>query len=197
MRTPMGIFVFLLTIALTRPAGAITIPLTYSNALPNGAPYATVSYVDTGQGAVGFTISANPAVLNPGAQYGTDKFFFSTDLALLPSDISCDGCSITTNKTASAFGLFGYELASRGNKRRVDPFSFTVTYPGLTTADFVANIQGSLFSAHIAGFNFDETTSAYFAGEIVAIPEPATLLLMGTGLVLAAAWGRRRLDRSG
>jgi hypothetical protein len=117
--------------------------------------------------------------------------------------------SNTGNGAASGFsfdssggnfdGFGAFELAFQGPEASgaLDFLTFTVTRTaGFTTANdlFDANADGHHFAVHVAPTNGNPTGFATDGGTTPpqSIPEPASMLLFGTGLLGAAAGIRRR-----
>jgi hypothetical protein len=222
----------LLFTALPAHAASVSFFLDQSNKLPDGTNYLSVMLTENETGGVDFLVKTL-APLNDiaGSNFGIQKFGFSfvdgswgeinsfTDhkhgksnrheddfwkhkkhktwdqISDLP-----DHWSVQNNKRMDGFGKFDIRLVGRGNAR-TDSLSFTVD--GVSLDDF-----GSLFSAHVAGFEWctiDDrwrnwcdgkncTTSALFAGSmsVPQVPIPAAVWLFGSGLLGLAVVTRRK-----
>lgn len=187
----------------------------FNIAVPNSAlvpypsPYATVDVNRTSTSAA--TITFN------GLTTGGFTYFFGAAQAIdvnvnatsftvgVPTPASLDDVAVSGN--VSSFGTFNVTFDnSDGFTDRFSTASFALTNPSGTWATasdvLLANSDGFRAAAHIfvtATSCGNEACVTGFAGDggLAPVPEPATLLLLGSSLLGLGFAGRKKLFRAG
>ena len=93
------------------------------------------------------------------------------------------------------FGKFDIEVKGTGSSRQVELVFYVVAPSAISISDFIEEVstEGALFAGHIAGFTEGTITNAIFADPPPgSVPEPTTLLLLGSGLIGLAGYGRKK-----
>lgn len=176
----------------------INVPNSGLSATPG--PYATVTYTLNGS-SIDVTVQMEPGFEAFGTGDGNNGIFGFNIVG------STDGLSVTNLPLGFTANLGGGQMDGFGNfevtldccnpSDGVSSFSFTVSRTGgfSSASDlFEASSTGAHFAVHIAPTNGNPTGFAGDGGTPTTneIPEPTSMLLLGTGLASLAAGLRKR-----
>ena len=184
--------------AVVANADAVLINTPNSGLSGSPGPYATVTYVLNG-GNIDVTVQMTAGFEAFGTGTGNNGIFgfnvVGSTAGLNITGLPAGWSFAPTGGQMDGFGNFDVTLSCCNPPDAVGSFSFTISRTGgfSSASDiFEANSSGAHFAIHIAPTNGNPTGFAADTGTPSEVPEPASMLLLGTGLATLGAGLRKR-----
>jgi len=184
--------------AVVANADAVLINTPNSGLSGSPGPYATVTYVLNG-GNIDVTVQMTAGFEAFGSGIGNNGIFgfnvVGSTAGLNITGLPAGWSFAPAGGQMDGFGNFDVTLSCCNPADAVQSFSFTISRTGgfSSASDiFEANSSGAHFAIHIAPTNGNPTGFAADTGTPSEVPEPASMLLLGTGLATLGAGLRKR-----
>ena len=198
---PLAMFAFIALSSSVARADVAIINTPNPGLSATPGPYATVTYVLNGSN-IDVSVTMFPGFEAFGQGNGNNGIFGFNIVG------ATTGLNITNMVGVNGFAPAGGQMDGFGNfdvtlqccnpANAVSSFSFTVSRTGgfSSASDlFEANSNGAHFAIHIAPTNGNPTGFAADTGQNTETPEPASMLLLGSGLLGTAAGIRKRFRK--
>lgn len=197
----LAMFAFLALTSSVARADQVIINTPNSGLSATPGPYATVTYVLNGS-SIDVSVTMFPGFQAFGQGNGNSGIFgfnvVGSTLGLTITNMVNINGAFPLGGQMDGFGNFDVTLECCNPANAVNSFSFTVSRAGgFSSASqlFEANATGAHFAIHIAPTNGNPTGFAADTGQNTETPEPASMLLLGTGLLGTAAGLRKRFRK--
>jgi len=164
------------------------------------APFGTITLTDNGSGSSAFvTVTETLAASERYAGIGAGEALeFNVTNSVVIGNLTPNFAVGPAPASASTFGSFLLSIACStcqggqiGNP--AGPLSFTAgSATGVTVNDFIANAGGYYFASAIVGNNGKSGNVASLGADPSVVPEPRTVILTLSGLLLAGVNAFRR-----
>ncbi len=178
------------------------------------APFGTVTTTSGGAGVVDVSVALDPDWSFHDGGSGKQHYAVAFDLASsvssvtiggLPAPFTVNGVQAAGSNDDDGAGHFDYVITfpkSPGASTKIQDLDFTVSAPGLTVDDFIANAKNLVFAVDVNECSLACTSSdsrvlatGNVGGEpggTVGVPEPATWSMMLVGVFGLGGMLRRR-----